>query len=105
MRTAKLLFNSVIPTPGERFITLYLKYFYLKTPLPQPRYTKTKIDILPNEIIEKYNLRDIVHNKYVYLKINMGMYGLTEAWILDNNLLKKRLSTHGYYECQFTPGL
>ena len=64
-----------------------------------------KIDILPNEIIKKYNLRDIFHNEYVYFKIKMGMYGLPEAGILANKLLKKRLSKHGYYECQFTPGL
>ena len=64
-----------------------------------------KIDILLNEIIKKYNLRDIVHNEYVYFKIKIGMYGLPEAGILANKLLKKRLSTHVYYECQFTPGL
>ena len=52
MTTAKLLFNSVISTPGARFITLNLKNFYLKTPLPQPRYMKIKIDILLNEIIK-----------------------------------------------------
>ena len=33
------------------------------------------------------------------------MYGLPEACILANNLLKKRLLESGYYECQFTPGL
>ena len=33
------------------------------------------------------------------------MYGLPEAGILANKLLKKQISTHGYYECQFTPGL
>ena len=65
----------------------------------------TKIDILPDEIIEKYNLRDIVHNKYVYFKINMGMYGIPEAGILSNKLLKKWLSKHGYYKFQFTSGL
>ena len=64
-----------------------------------------KIDILPNDIIEKYNLPDIVHNEYVYFKINMGMYGLPEAGILANKLLKKQLSKHIYYECQFTPGI
>ena len=89
MMTEKLLFNSVISTPESHFITPDLKHFYLKTSLPQPRYMKMKIDILPNEIIEKYNLRDIVHNKYVYLKINMGMYGLPESGILSNKLLKK----------------
>ena len=95
MTTAKLLFKSVIYTPVARFITLDLKNFYLKTPLTQPRYMKMKIYILPNDIIEKYNLRDIVHNEYMYLKIKMGMYGLPEAGILANKLLKRRLSTHG----------
>ena len=64
-----------------------------------------KIDILPDEIIEKYNLCNIFHNEYVYFKINMGMYGLPEAGILANKILKKRLIKHGYYEWQFTPGL
>ena len=97
MTTAKLLFNSVISTPGARFITLDLKNVYLKTLFPDPRYMNMKIDILLDEIIKKYNLRDIVHNEYVYFKIKMGMYGLPEAVILANKLLKKRLGKHGYY--------
>ena len=64
-----------------------------------------KIDILPDKIIEKYYLHDVFHNEYVYFKIKMGMYGLPEAGILANKLLKKQLSKHDYYECQFTPGL
>ena len=99
------MFNSVISTPGARFITLNFKNFYLKTSLPQPRYIRMKIDILPDEIIKKYNLHNIVHNEYKYLNINMGMYRLTEAGILANKIIKKRLSNNGYYECQFTPGL
>ena len=69
---------------------------------------KMKLDILPNEIIKIYNLRDIFHNEYVYFKTKMGIYGLPEAGILVKKLLKKRLSTHsthGYYKYQFTPGL
>ena len=66
---------------------------------------KMKIDILPDDIIKKYNLRVIVHNEYVYFKIKMFMCGIPEAGILSNKLLKKRLGKHGYYECQFTPGL
>ena len=73
--------------------------------MPEPRHTKMKIDILLDEIINNYNLRDIFHNEYVYFKINMGMYGLPEAVILTNKLLKKRLSNHCYYKCQLTPGL
>ena len=103
--TSKLLFNSVISTPGARFLTFDLKNFYLKTPLPEPRYMRMNIEILPEEIIEKYNLNSIVHNGWVYFRIKRGMYGLPEAGILANKLLKSRLIQAGYFECQFTPGL
>ncbi|KAL7476830.1 hypothetical protein ACHAW6_002665 [Cyclotella cf. meneghiniana] len=33
------------------------------------------------------------------------MYGLPQAGLLANKLLASRLDTHGYYQCQFTPGL
>ena len=105
LTTAKLLFNSVISTPGARFLTFDLKNFYLKTPLPTPRFMRMKLDILPEEIIVKYNLRAIAHNGWVYFRIKRGMYGLPESGILANQLLKKRLSKAGYYECQFTAGL
>ena len=68
LTTAKQLFNSVISTPGARFVTLDLKN-YLGTPLPEARYMKMKIDILPDEIIDKYKLRNTVHNGWVYIKI------------------------------------
>ncbi len=35
----------------------------------------------------------------------MGMYGLPQAGILANKLLKQCLNAHGYYHCQHTPGL
>ena len=89
MTTKNLMFNSVISTPGSIFITLDLKKIYLKTPLPEPRYMNMKIDILPDEIIKKYNLCAVFHNEYFYFKIKMGMYGFPEAGILDNKLLKK----------------
>ena len=66
---------------------------------------KTRIDILPYEIIKKYNLHGIFHNEYVYFKIKMGMYGLPEAGTMANKLPKKRLSNNGYYECHFIPVL
>ena len=64
-----------------------------------------KLDILPEEIINKYNLRKIAHNGWVYIRINKGMYGLPEAGILANKLLRKHLDKHGYYKCQFIPVL
>ena len=39
------------------------------------------------------------------MKIRKGMYGLPQAGILANKLLKKRLAKQGYYELPHTPGL
>jgi hypothetical protein len=39
------------------------------------------------------------------MKICKGMYGLPQAGILANKLLKKRLAKHAYYEQPHTPGL
>ena len=38
------------------------------------------------------------------MQIECGMYSLTQAGILANKLLKKRLAPHGYYELPHTPG-
>lgn len=66
---------------------------------------RTIMDIRPEEIIVKYNLQAIVHNSWVYIRINKGTYGLPEAGILANKLLNKCLLKRGYYECHLTPGL
>ena len=76
LTTAKLLFNSVISTPGTGFVTLDLNNFYLGTPLPEARYMKMKLDILPDEIIKKNTLLNIVPNGWVYFRIKKVMYGL-----------------------------
>jgi hypothetical protein len=57
-------------------------------------------------VILAYNLRDIVDpDKWVYIEIRKGMYGLPQAGILVNKLLEQRLSARGYYQCQHMPGL
>ena len=63
------------------------------------------MEILPQEIIDKYNLRAIENNGWVYIRIKQGMHGLPESGILANKLLKKRLLKSGYYETQFTPSM
>ena len=92
-------------TPGARFHGIDINVFYLNTKLPKPRYMKIKLDILPQEIVDRYNLLTIAHNGNVYIKIKGGMYGLPEAGILANKLLKTCLAVKGYHEAQFTPGL
>ena len=70
------------------------------------KYMRLWLDILSQEIIDKYNLSDIVDaNGWVYDKIQKDIKGLPQAGILANKLLKKCLAIRGYYQCQHTPGL
>ena len=39
------------------------------------------------------------------MEIQKGMYGLPQAGILANKLLRKRLAKHGYFELPHTPGM
>ena len=105
MVSSKLLCNSTISTKGARFAGADIKNMYLKTPLDRFEYMKMPLSLLPQDIIYHYRLNDKVLNGYVYMKICKGMYGLPQASIQANKLLKKRLAIHGYYEQLHTPGL
>ena len=39
------------------------------------------------------------------MEIRKAIYGLPQAWVLANKLLKKRLTPAGYYKMPHTPGL
>ena len=56
-------------------------------------------------IIEQYNLHMHTLNRFVYLEMQWAVWGLPQAGILANKLLRQRLLPHGYYECTNTPGL
>ena len=64
-----------------------------------------RLETIPMEIRLQYELDKIAVNGWVYVEIRKGMYGLPQAGMLANKLLKTRLKKHGYYECTHTPGL
>jgi hypothetical protein len=82
-----------------------VKNFYLNTPLDCPEYIHFHINDIPNKIITLCNLRDIVHDNYVYSEINKGLYGLLQAGKLANDLLGEWLRKKGYSQSRNTPGL
>jgi hypothetical protein len=58
--TAKLLINSTISTPGAVFLGIDLANF---SPMADPEYMRLRLEIIPEEIIVKYNLRDLVDER------------------------------------------
>ena len=57
MFVAKILFNSVVSTPGTNFMTMDISNFYLMTPLKFPEYICIKLSNIPEKIIVKYDLQ------------------------------------------------
>ena len=55
------------------------------------------IKLIPDEIIQKYKLKDIEEDDMVYLKTAKGMYGLPQAGKIVNDLLIKHMRTAGYH--------
>ena len=103
--TVKLLLNSVISTPGAKFMTLNLKDFYLNTPMERPEFLRMKIDHFPQDVIDHYCLKDKVDDKgFLLVRVEKGMYGLPQAGIIAQQLLEKRLQAEGYHQSATTPG-
>jgi hypothetical protein len=107
LTTVKTMLNSVISTPNGRFVTADLKDFYLETPM-EPKdyaYMRIPVSVIPESIMLEYDLAKLVHNGYVYVEIQKGMYGLPQAGRLANDRLIQFLAPHGYAPVPITPGL
>ena len=48
---------------------------------------KLPLDIIPEEIIQQNNLRNLTHKVFVYMEIQKGMYGLLQAGKIANDKL------------------
>jgi hypothetical protein len=106
MLVAKMLFNSVISTKDARFMTMDISNFYLMTPLHRAKFIQIKLSDIPNEVIREYKLIEkATKNRGIYIRAKRDMYGLPQAGLLANDLLKKRLNKHGYRESKLVPGL
>jgi hypothetical protein len=65
LSTFKLLLNSVISTPGARFATFNLKYFYVGTPMARKEYMRIPLTSIPKSIIDQYALTNKAHKGLV----------------------------------------
>ena len=93
-------------TPVAKCVLADIKNFYLNNALPDSEYMKFHIATIPQEIIDKYNLLNIVDNQgFVYVKIVKGMYGINQAVIIAHRSLIHHLAPFRYHPDRHTPGL
>ena len=105
MTTFKILVNSTISTPGAKWLGLDVKNYYLGTPMANYEYMFIPLNQIPQEIIDHYNLHNIVNKGKVYVEIRRGMYGIPQAGILAETQLIHFLGKYGYSPVTHTPGL
>ena len=108
LSTCKIFINSIISTPKAKCATGDLKDFFLQTarmPTKDYAYMMIPINVIPPDIIEKYNLLDYVVNGKVYVEVSKGIYGLPQAGKLANEQLIRHLAPFGYTPCPHTAGL
>jgi hypothetical protein len=103
--TFKILINSTLSTEDAVMMMMYIKNYYLGTPLTRFEYMKMLLSRFPEEIIQKYNLNALAVDGWVYIETRKRMYGLKQAGLLANQLLQTWLEPFGYYLARHTPGL
>eukprot|EP00804_Cyclotella_cryptica_P017215 CCRYP_013147-RB/>CCRYP_013147-RB protein AED:0.48 eAED:0.48 QI:0/-1/0/1/-1/0/1/0/67 len=62
---------------------------YLQTPMSRYEYMRIRADLVPTAFKDAYNLWDKIYKGHIYMEICRGCYGLPQAGILANKLLKK----------------
>ena len=83
--TEKCVFNSVVSTPGARCLLEDIRHFYLKNILTEPEFMRIPLKIIPQEIINNYDLKALVDDQgWIYMRIEKGIYGLKQAGIIAN---------------------
>ena len=80
METIKAHWNSVVSTKDAKYCTGDISNMYLMSDLVESEYVKFDIKLIPQRIIDHYNLNDIVDDKgFVYAKINKAWFGLKQS--------------------------
>ncbi len=68
MVLVKVMLNSIVSTPGEKFLSIDISNFYLNTPLPRFEYLKLKLTDIPQEVIDEYNLKEKSNRRWARLR-------------------------------------
>ena len=106
IETAKLLINSTLSTKRAQFAAIEIFNFYIHNDLDDYQYLRFEIKMIPQEIIDEYNLETIIHtDRCCYVEVRKVCYGLCEAGYITNVELKRILGFEGYVPSKYTPGL
>ena len=65
-------------------MALDVKTFYYNNPMDIYEYMFLPLNIIPQEIVEQYNLHEMAHDGKVHIETQKGMPGLKQAGTIAN---------------------
>ena len=102
METIKMHWNSVISTPNAKYCTGDISNMYLMSDLVNSEYVKFKVDMIPPRIIAHYKLEHLIHEGYIYAKINKAWYRLRQTGRIAHDDLVQHLKKHRFEQAEKT---
>ena len=73
--------------------------------MSRSEYIRIHSKYFPLDIRDRYEIEGLIAaDRYIYIKIIKGMYGLKEAAIIAYNQLISQMEPYGYYLVPFTTG-
>ena len=66
LTVTKMIWNSVVSTPGAKYAAFDVGDFYLETPLDEYEYMKIPLDLYPQWTRDQYNWDKHAYKGYVY---------------------------------------
>ena len=104
LATVKFHLNSVILDVNSSYMTVDIKDYYLGTPMNRYEYMRIPVKYIPQDIMDQYNLHDLIKNNHVLVEIRKGMYGLPQAGLVAQEQLNIHLATGGYTPAKILRG-
>ena len=86
-----------------RYCAIDIKDFCLESILVDCEYMKLPIDVIPSEIVDLHNLKDLIYDGHICVEIQGGMHGLTQVGRIACNELAHDLKPFDYHPAEFTP--
>ena len=77
LKLVNLMINSVLSRPNAQFSAFLIKNFYLDTHMESPEYVRVKLEDIPQELTDKYNLLEKERQGWVYFKNCLWMLWFT----------------------------
>ena len=105
LTTTKLHVNSAISDVKLRYMCIDVKYFHLNNQMGRSEYIVIQISIIPQECLDKYNVKGKAHNRYIFVQVPKLVYVLVQVGQIAHDALVKYLEPYGYHPSRKTLGI